>query len=127
MCQGPKGTAILLHIQTNPYSVNNLRPFSSQNVQRNDVLGMSCHTFRHIHEQQCILCSGDQQPEAGRVSEGNVKVTMKVILRFQPSLKTHPKNVSDVYALVSVDFGVTVGVELDKLLIPVIMLMLHAA
>lgn len=71
----------------------------------------------HKHEQQCILCSGDQQPEAGRVSEGNVKVTMKVIVRFQSSLKAHPKNVSYVSALVSVALGLTMGVELDKLLV----------
>lgn len=41
---------------------------------------------------------------------------MKVMVRFQPSLKTLSKNVSDVSALVFVSLGLTVSVELDKLL-----------
>lgn len=41
---------------------------------------------------------------------------MKVIVRLQPSLRTQPKNVSDVSALVSISPGLTVSVALEKLL-----------
>lgn len=47
------------------------------------------------------------------------EVLMKVRVRLQPSLKNkiHPKNVSDVSLLVRVPLGLTVNVELDKLLV----------
>lgn len=52
---------------------------------------------------------------------------MKVIVRLQPILKkTHPKNMSDVSALVSVSLGLSVSLEPSGLLMLKLLMFDHS-